>query len=181
MNFDLFFKLEPYCYGPMHVDKEQFKEIGVFIKEALKQGPLYASIHRDYSSSARFELAFSQDWKSLEPIESPNSIHFKLRVSVSHRGPFIISCGYELQPRHDVGANQFDITDLVFRPSDAAEAKAREIAQAIAKRFGLTYLNGEWLKQIKLNYDRLSDDAKGEIDDIDDEPNALSVLFAQYE
>ena len=46
-----------------------------------------------------------------------------------------------------------------MRASPAAEAKARDLALAIADKFGLVYVDREWLRQFQLNEKELTEDA----------------------
>jgi hypothetical protein len=178
--------IAPYLVEPVRMNTVRFNEIKTFIREVLGSKFLRASPENSTSSSSKFSLTFNKDWQEVEntsAIDNQHNYHFYLAVHISERGPFVISEGIELQSRseEDWVPPGTDVEtyrkQMVFRSSNAAEEKAKEIAMKVAERFNLIYLDRDWLSQFKVAEEDLPQDALIRIDF--DEPNALNLLFAE--
>jgi hypothetical protein len=173
-----FSEIAPYLHKSLHLNLERFEAIKRFLQNQLGFATLTAKARIDYSSCNSFRLTFNKEWSLLEPNTPMGEAHFSVHVHVSERGPFVTSRGDELQPYKETDWRPAGDSTGMFRPSDVAEAKAKEIAQQIAEQFNLTYLDREWLAQQRLDEKTLPADALSEIDD--NEPTALNVLFTCY-
>jgi hypothetical protein len=178
MNQSLLTDIEPYFYQPSKLDNSRFELIKSFIKDELSFKTFESRLWSEYSSASLFEVRFDKNWEVVEPHTPIGEAHFSIRIHVSERGPFITSRGDELQPYKETDWRPAGDSTGIFRPTDIAEAKAKEIAQQIAGHFNLTYLDREWLAQQRLKEEGLPADALSEIDD--NEPTALNVLFTCY-
>lgn len=128
----------------------------------------------EVGSCTQFFIYLDDKW-SLLPADRFAAKHhrYRLEIAVSERGPFIVSSGSEWLPSPSGGTSGGERFEP--RESFEAAAKAKGLALAIARRFDLTYLDAEWLRQIKLNPKELPDEVLLSLDY--SEPDALNVLF----
>ena len=148
MNEVSFDDISRYVRQPLHFDRERFENIKRFIRDEMGYSELLSLF--DNENSSKFLLCFRQDWSMVDRSVPMGERHYELGVHVSARGPLIASEGLEFQTIRSDAFESPAEPQTGFAVSSTADAKAREIAVAVADHFNLIYLDRDWLSQFKL-------------------------------
>jgi hypothetical protein len=96
-----------------------------------------------------------------------------IKLLVSLQGPFVTAETSTLKPRNDLSDR-----DCAMARDEAATADAVGMAQRIAERFGLHYLDAAELRAWKIDETTLEDHAWSHLED--DEPDGFNLLFYEF-
>lgn len=127
-------------------------------------------------SCSQFFIYLDESWSPLPADRFAVRQRYTLHLAVSERGPFILSSGSEWLPsRFEWEDPATPLERLHPFPCAGAAARAKALALAVGRRFELTYLEADWLRQFKLSKKELPEDVLCSLDY--SEPDALNVLF----
>ena len=154
------------------------EEIAAFLRGTLESSHVDVVLRGDgpgpeYGSCTLFFVALDDAGRPV-PSRPDAQIHQGLYIAVSERAPLVTSRGSEFLMERQSWAGGREC------PTPHASKSACEIAKSLAKlvadRFGLKYVDADWLRQFKLSPKELPwEDVRASLDL--DEPTALNILF----
>lgn len=174
MSKTLFSDVAPYLREPRKFDPHRFEAIELFLKKDLKFVQARGRFNWNFGSCTTFSVAIDREEVSTDA--ASDEAYLVLTVYVSERAPLVTSRGLELRPTLSAAAIA-PRGGLGYEATETAETKAYELALAVAQRFGLEYVEREWLRQFRLSEHDLTDDGRLSLDY--SEPDALNVLFTE--
>jgi hypothetical protein len=174
MNTPPLIDIAPYLRQPRRFDPRRLEAIGSFLRDELKFVHVQGRYNWNFGSCTTFGVAV--DCRGAETDVGNDEAHLVLTIYVSERAPLVTSRGLELRPTLSAVAIA-PRNGLGYEITEMAETRAQGLAQAVAQRFDLEYVEREWLRQFGLEASQLTEDGMLSLDSAD--PNALNVLFTE--
>jgi hypothetical protein len=171
---DLKTQILQHIVHPVRPPSELRQHVQAFLYDELSIDSYEQICPVEWGSSYRWDFCFDSQGKLVPYVRSNvpyKSVQGFSKVStlISRRGPFVTAESYAVGPYEDGGT--------IFKQEFPVSAKAAALAQQVAQRFGLTYVDAAELHAWEL--DESAADAAGV--DFEDEgwetPNAFILLF----